>query len=439
MEIHSGQPDVDMLITLRIPHQPGRLAKLLTLIGENGGLIGDIKTLFVGKTHTLRQITVSVYDIAHLEEVKSRISNVGAGEIVQIDDPVFQSHQGGKIGSKRRIDIDSFASLRYVYTPGVARVCEEIQRNPASARNYTSIGMSVGILTNGTRVLGLGDIGVVPSMPVMEGKAMLYDQFVGLSATPILIDTKDPEEFINIAEKIAPTFGGIHLEDIRVPDCFHIEEELRRRLKKPVMHDDQHGTATVVLAAVMSSCRMSGAGEINKDLVVAQIGLGAAGFGIGSLLIEAGARVIGVDPSAEARKHFENYGGETATLEEAVSRAKVVIATTGRVGLLTSSMIREGQIILPLSNPVPEIQPEEALAAGASFAADGKSINNALAFPGLFKAALEEDAHEISPKMKIAAAKIISDLADDGELVPSIFHPNLHRDVVRAVRKAITG
>jgi malate dehydrogenase (oxaloacetate-decarboxylating) len=269
-------------------------------------------------------------------------------------------------------------------------------------------------------------------MPVMEGKAVLYDQFVGISATPILVDTEDPDAFIETVARIAPTFGGIHLEDIRIPDCFYIEDELIRRLKKPVMHDDQHGTATVLLAAVLSALRETGR-KADDSLVFAQIGLGAAGLAIARLLLDYGFRVVGVDPAPDSRQRLLDYGGATVELEEAMQTADGVIATTGVVGLIKPEMVQPGQIILALSNPIPEIFPQVALEAGAAFAADGKSVNNALAFPGLFKAALLGQRSAITSEMKIAAAKAISVLADKDELVPSPLHPTVHQQVIKAV------
>jgi malate dehydrogenase (oxaloacetate-decarboxylating) len=310
-----------------------------------------------------------------------------------------------------------------------------IQRDPAKALELTGIGNSVGIFTNGTRVLGLGDIGPVAGMPVMEGKAVIYDQFVGISAVPILVDTKDPAEFIETVVRVAPTFGGIHLEDIRMPDCFRIEDELIRRLNKPVMHDDQHGTATVLLAAVLTALRHTNR-DGRRDLVCAQIGLGAAGFGIAKLLIQAGFKVLGVDRNESACARLENVGGDIATLEDAMKRADIVIATTGVVGLIKPEMIQKGQIILSLSNPIPEIFPEEALDAGAAYAADGKSVNNALAYPGLFRAALDGRRKAITPAMKIAAARAISSLAGPDELVPSPLHPDVHTAVIAAATDA---
>lgn len=425
-------PDNDIKLRIKSPHRPGKLGLLLTVLGEEGALVGDIETLFIGKDHSFRNITISIFDDVHLEAIKTAIKNRTEVEILEIEDIVFKRHEGGKIHSKRKQELRRLEDLRYIYTPGVARVCRRIMNHPESYRKYTNIGNSVGIFTNGTRVLGLGEIGVLPSMPVMEGKAVIYDQFVGISATPILVDTKDPDEFIETVERIAPTFGGIHLEDIRIPDCFYIETELIKRLNKPVMHDDQHGTATVLLAAVLSALRQIGRTD-DDSLVFAQLGLGAAGFGIAKLMIDYGFNVIGVDPMPESQKRLTHYGGKIASLEEAMDVADIVIATTGVVGLIGPDIVRKGQVILSLSNPQPEIFPEEALAAGASFASDGKSVNNALAYPGLFKAALEVNANEINAKMKIAAAKAISEMAEAGELVPSIFHEKVHQHVVKAV------
>ena len=425
-------PDNDIKLRIKSPHRPGKLGLLLTVLGEEGALVGDIETLFIGKDHSFRNITISIFDEVHLDAIKTAIKNRTEVEILEIEDLVFKRHEGGKIHSKRKQELRRLEDLRYIYTPGVARVCRRIMNHPESYRKYTNIGNSVGIFTNGTRVLGLGEIGVLPSMPVMEGKAVIYDQFVGISATPILVDTKDPDEFIETVERIAPTFGGIHLEDIRIPDCFYIETELIKRLNKPVMHDDQHGTATVLLAAVLSALRQIGRTD-DDSLVFAQLGLGAAGFGIAKLMIDYGFNVIGVDPMPESQKRLTNYGGKIASLEEAMDVADIVIATTGVVGLIGPDIVRKGQVILSLSNPQPEIFPEEALAAGASFASDGKSVNNALAYPGLFKAALEVNATEINAKMKIAAAKAISEMAETGELVPSIFHEKVHQHVVKAV------
>ena len=430
------RPEYDVVLSVRNPHRPGMLGRLLTVVGDRGALVGDIETVFVGRDHFLRNVGLAVYDEAHLEEILQAVRDETESEVTDVKDVVFERHVGGKIRSGRTTEVEGLDDLRTLYTPGVARVCRAIERDPALARRYTAVAQTVGIFTNGTRVLGLGDIGPLAALPVMEGKAVLYDRFVGLSAIPILVDTRDPQEFVDTVVRVAPTFGGIHLEDIRTPDCFWIEDELIRRLPQPVMHDDQHGTATVLLAAVLSALRHVGQPD-RRDLLCVQIGLGAAGLAIASLLMHAGFPVVGVDPSAEARERLERRGGRTSPdLVEAAASADILIATTGVVGLVTPAMIRPGQLVLALSNPVPEITPDAALAAGAAFAADGRSVNNALAFPGLFKAALDVGAPAITSAMKVAAAEAISALASPGELVPSPFHPRVHTDVIEAVRKA---
>ena len=429
-------PELDVVMTVRNPQRPGMIGRFLTVVGERGALVGDIETVFVGRDHFLRDVGLTVFDEEHLEELLTAVHAETDTEVVEVRDVVFERHLGGKVRMGRTTPVEGLDDLRTLYTPGVARVCRAIEADPALARRYTAVGQTVGVFTNGTRVLGLGDIGPLAALPVMEGKAVLYDRFVGLSAIPVLVDTTDPEEFVDTVCRVAPTFGGIHLEDIRTPDCFWIEDELVRRLPQPVMHDDQHGTATVLLAAVLSALRLTGQ-PARRDLVCVQVGLGAAGLAIAKLLLHAGFPVIGVDPSAEARERLERAGGQTnADLAAAAAEADILIATTGVVGLVTPAMIRPGQIVLALSNPIPEITPEAALAAGAAFAADGRSVNNALAFPGLFKAALDVGAPAITSAMKVAAAEAISALASPGELVPSPFHPAVHVDVIEAVRKA---
>ena len=429
-------PEYDVVLTVRNPQRPGMIGRLLGLVGDHGALVGDIETRYIGRDHFLRDVTLSVFDEAHLDEVLAAIREQTDTEVLDVKDLVFERHAGGKIRTVSATEVERLEDLRYIYTPGVARVCRAIERDPALARDYTSVGRTVGIFTNGTRVLGLGNIGALASLPVMEGKAVLYDRFVGLGAVPIVIDEENPEAFVETVVRVAPSFGGVHLEDIRTPDCFWIEDELIRRLPQPVMHDDQHGTATVLLAAVLSALRHTGR-EGDRDLTCAQVGLGAAGLAIARLLLDAGFRVVGVDPGAAARERLERGGGRTASLADAAAEADILIATTGVVGLLTPDLIRPGQIVLALSNPVPEITSEEALAAGAAFAADGRSVNNALAFPGLFKAALDTGAPAITSAMKIAAAGAISALAPTGELVPSPFHPRVHERVIEAVRLAV--
>jgi malate dehydrogenase (oxaloacetate-decarboxylating) len=283
-------------------------------------------------------------------------------------------------------------------------------------------------------VLGLGDIGPLAAMPVMEGKAVIYDAFVKISATPLLLDTTDVREFVDTVLRLSPTFGGIHLEDIRNPDCYRIEEELIERLEKPVMHDDQHGTATVALAAVINACRMTGV-ELSRAKV-GQIGLGAAGSAIARLMMAYGVGDVLVhDRSEEAMTWLGSLGARPVDLATLMREADIVIATTGRPKLIDPKLVRPGQVIFPLSNPYPEIDPGEAMAAGAAFATDGRTINNALAYPGIFRGALDVRSRAITREMMIAAARAIAQCAEPGEVVPSPLSPGVHvavRDAVMA-------
>ncbi|NJD61809.1 MAG: NADP-dependent malic enzyme, partial [Deltaproteobacteria bacterium] len=272
-------------------------------------------------------------------------------------------------------------------------------------------------------------------MPVMEGKAALFDVLVGINGIPILIQSKDTEEIIRTVASIAPTFGAIKLEDIRAPECFEIEDRLDAMLDIPVLHDDQHGTAVVVLAALLNASKYVGM-QVKND-TVGMIGLGAAGMGISKLLMAYGVRkMLGTDINPTAKEIFSKIGGKPVSLTDVMETADIVIATTGVPGLIRKEMIRKGQVILALSNPKPEIPPEEARAAGASFAADGRGVNNALAFPGVFRGALNARARKINNRMKIAAAKAISTFADTGELVPSILDLGMHAKVAEAVERA---
>jgi malate dehydrogenase (oxaloacetate-decarboxylating) len=325
--------------------------------------------------------------------------------------------------------------MRDVYTPGVARACQAIAEEPSLARELTMIGRSVAICTNGTRVLGLGDIGPVASMPVMEGKAVFYHQLAHVSAMPILVDTNDVDEFVETVVRISPTFGGIHLEDISAPECFEIEARLIEALPQPVMHDDVHGTAVVTLAAALVACRH--AGLTLDEEVVGQIGLGAAGYGIAALMVDAGAeRVLGSDPNSLSHERASAKGIEITDMQTVMAEADLVVATTGVPGLIEPGMVREGQVILALTNPYPEIEPDAALAAGAAFAADGRSVNNVLGYPGIFRGALLSGAERINAEMKLAAADILASLATGSELVPDALDPDVHSQVASAVREA---
>jgi malate dehydrogenase (oxaloacetate-decarboxylating) len=426
---------MDCTYRLRIPHTAGQLAKVAGRIAEHGGLIGDVKTISVARHEALREITVELRDKDHADALAAGLNDLPGVTVAWFHDRAFIAHVGGKLEMVGRRRIESNQDVRDVYTPGVARVCSAIAEYPELAGRFTSIGRSVAICTNGTRVLGLGDIGPVPSLPVMEGKALFYAQLVGISAVPLLIDTKDVDEFIDTVVRVAPGFGGIHLEDISAPACFEIERRLIDALPQPVMHDDVHGTAVVTFAAAIAACRQV---DIRLDeAVVGQIGLGAAGFGIASLIHDAGVRrVVASDPNPAAQEQARARGIEIGTLEEVMAAADVVVATSGRPGLLTPALIRPGQVILALTNPVPEIDPDAALAAGAAFAADGTSVNNVLGYPGIFRGALLAGATMINLEMKRAAAWALAGLTVESELVPDVLDPKVHDAVAQAVRQA---
>jgi malate dehydrogenase (oxaloacetate-decarboxylating) len=426
---------MDCTYRLRIPHTSGQLAKVASRIAEHGGLIGDVKTISVARHEALREITVELRDKDHAEALATGLGELPGVSVAWFHDRAFIAHDGGKLEMVGRRRIETNQDVRDVYTPGVARVCTAIAEYPQIAGRFTSIGRSVAICTNGTRVLGLGDIGPVASLPVMEGKALFYAQLAGITAVPILIDTKDVDAFVETVVRIAPGFGGIHLEDISAPECFEIEQRLIETLPQPVMHDDVHGTAVVTFAAAIAACRQVG---IRLDeAVVGQIGLGAAGYGIASLIHDAGVRrVLASDPNPRAQEQAHAHGIDIGSLDEVMAHADVVVATSGRPGLITPELIRPGQVILALTNPVPEIEPDAALAAGAAFAADGTSVNNVLGYPGIFRGALLAGATAINLEMKRAAAWALAGLTVESELVPDVLDPKVHDTVAQAVRQA---
>ncbi|MGE5188431.1 MAG: NAD-dependent malic enzyme [Gemmatimonadota bacterium] len=435
MQIEKGIDKIVKTVRVMIQDKPGYLGRVASAIGASGGNIGDIRLVATGLEYNTRDVTVFVDDEQQLEAVLEAVGKVEGVIISDIIDPVLELHRRGKIAVKSRVTIDGISTVRKIYTPGVAKVCKLIQGKPDLAYDYTAIGNTVAIVTNGTAILGLGDIGAVPGMPVMEGKAVLFDALAGISGVPILIQSHDTEEIIRTVACIAPSFGAVKLEDIKAPECFEIEDRLAEMLEIPVMHDDQHGTAVVVLAALLNASKYVGM-QIKND-VVGMVGLGAAGMGISKLLMAYGVRkMLGTDINATAMEIFAKGGGKPVALPEIMAGADIVICTTGVPGLIKKEMIRKGQVILALSNPRPEILPEDARAAGASFAADGRGANNALAFPGLFRGALDARARKINNRMKIAAAKTIGSFAEAGELVPSLLNMAMHRAVAEAVERA---
>jgi len=435
MEIERGAGKIAKCLRLMLVDKPGHLAKVTAAIAQQNASIGDIHLIRVGRTHNTREIVVYVDSDQQFEDVVDAIGQLEGIIVEDVIDLVHQLHEGGKIATKSRVRIETITDVRQIYTPGVAAICKDIQRTPELAYRYTSIPNQVAIVTNGTAILGLGDIGAVAGMPVMEGKSVLFDYLVGVSGVPILIQSHDPKVIIETVRNIAPTFGAIKLEDIKAPECFEIEDTLDAELNIPVMHDDQHGTAVVVLAALLNATRFSGL--MLQKSVVGMIGLGAAGMGISKLLLSYGVKeVIGTDLNHKACERLVAAGGKAGSLDDVMKAANIVIATTGCAGLIKPEMVRKGSVILALSNPNPEITPDLAVLAGASFAADGKSVNNALAFPGLFRGALNVRATRINNKMKIAAAKSIAKHAEENELVPSILHPEVHKAVTAAVERA---
>jgi malate dehydrogenase (oxaloacetate-decarboxylating) len=426
---------LDYTYRIQLPHRTGQLARVAGTIADGDGLIGDVTTINVGRESSVREITLEVEDREQAEQIVGMLNELDGVEVLWARDRALLKHEGGKLVIESVHPVRTVQDMRDVYTPGVARACEAIVEDPSLASELTMIGRSVAICTNGTRVLGLGDIGPVASMPVMEGKAVFYHQLAGVSAMPILIDARDVDTFVETVVRIAPGFGGIHLEDISAPECFEIEARLIERLPQPVMHDDVHGTAVVTLAAALVACRQ--AGLTLEEEVVGQIGLGAAGFGIAALMVDAGVkRVLASDPNPLSHERARAKGIEIVEMETLMQEADVVVATTGVPGLIKPEMVREGQVILAITNPYPEIEPEDALAAGAAFAADGKSVNNVLGYPGIFRGALLSGAKQINSEMKIAAAEVLASLTPEGELVPPALDPSVHMQVSEAVREA---
>ncbi|MGD0612649.1 MAG: malic enzyme-like NAD(P)-binding protein [Anaerolineales bacterium] len=428
-----------ILRTVRVQDErtPGVLARLITTVAEAGGSIGEMRLLTESSRYVMREIGIYTDDAGQMEKILAALAENPGTRLLEVRDEVLELHQKGKIAIRSRYKIDSLETLRRVYTPGVAEVCLMIAKDPSLARLYTSTSHLVAIVTDGTAVLGLGDIGPLAGMPVMEGKAMLMETLVGLSGVPILLDSKDPDRIVDTVAAIAPTFAAIQLEDISAPRCFGIESRLQAMLDIPVMHDDQHGTAVVTTAALTVAARATGV-DFGKARI-GQIGLGAAGTAIADMLMQlTGNPVLGADLAEEALQRHEQNGGKRSNLKEIMAECDIVVATTGAQGLIKPGMVRKGQIILALSNPVPEIEPDAALQAGAAFAADGKSVNNVLGFPGIFRGAVDTYAPRITQEMLLAAAAAIADLTPSGEMVPNPLDKNVHRAVARAVaQKAI--
>lgn len=422
------------ILLIETYQKPGALASVLAVIADEQLPIEHLQSLRREQGRTLWEITVEMDEEAS-PNFYSRLNALPDARFVGKSDRVFNRHKGGKIHMQASLPITTQQILRDIYTPGVARVCLAIQDEPAKASVYTNLRNTVAVVTNGTAILGLGDIGPVAGLPVMEGKAALFATLVGITAVPILIDSRDPARIVETVVAIAPSFGAIQLEDIAAPDCFAIEAELVQRLRIPVLHDDQHGTAVVALAGLLNATRR--VGRRLADAVVGQVGLGAAGLGIARLLRAQGVqRLLGADLREDALVRLRELGGEPASLQDLMAQADVIVATTGVRGLIRPEWIRPGQIVFALSNPDAEIEPGLALDRGAAFAADGKGINNVAAFPGLFKGALEAGVPAFTDGMLVAAAHALAQRAGPEELLPDPLNLETHRAVTAAVRAA---
>ena len=449
-----------LVVRLKIKNVPGMLAKVAASIGDAGGNIGAIDTPEITASVITRDITIFARDDERRRRIVEAISEIPDVTVVNVSNTVLLAHLGGKIEITAKRPLKTRRDLSILYTPGVAEVSLAIHERRSRAYSLTMKGNTVAVVTDGTAVLGLGDIGPEAALPVMEGKALLFKEFGGVDAMPICLDTKDPEEIIRAVKYIAPAFGGINLEDISAPRCFQIEERLKAELDIPVFHDDQHGTAVVIMAALMNALKI--VGKRLEDLKIVFSGVGAAGTATTRLLLRLGVRnIIGCDRAGAlypGRKQSMNpvkewYAENTnpdrfrGTLVAALRGADVFIGLSGP-GVLPPAAIAKmarDPIIFALANPVPEVMPEEA-APYARVIATGRSdypnqINNVLCFPGLFRGVLDVRAREINEEMKLAAARAIAEVVSARELhedyiVPSVFDRRVARNVAKAVARA---
>jgi malate dehydrogenase (oxaloacetate-decarboxylating) len=441
----------------RIVNRPGMLGQLTSAIGSVGGDIRALDIVRVEGSDLVRDITVLAADADHAQELIAHMSAVPGVEVLEYSDRTFLAHLGGKIEVTARHPIRTRDDLSMVYTPGVARICMAIAEDPRRARNLTIKRNAVAIITDGSAVLGLGNIGPEAAIPVMEGKAMLFKEFGNVDAFPLCLATQDVDEIVATVVNIAPIFGGINLEDIAAPRCFEIERRLSARIDIPVFHDDQHGTAIVVTAALINALRI--VGKRLEDVRVVCLGVGAAGTAVSQLLLAAGAGdVIGVDragildPNAPGLNDAQRtYAAATnrhhlrGDLGDALAGADVFIGTSVG-GIVDAALVRRmapRPIVFALANPQPEVQPE-AIEGFAAVIATGRSdypnqINNVLCFPGFFRGLLDSGAQQISDGMQLAAARAIAAVVGDDlqpeYIIPSVFN----RDVAPAVAAAVVG
>jgi malate dehydrogenase (oxaloacetate-decarboxylating) len=434
----SRDPQVPQFFrTLRVKNtnQVGVLANVLTVIARHGGSVGDIRTVHHSRTYVTRDIDLIVESLADLDVLVDDLA--AATTVVELRDEVLTAHLGGKIKVVSQQPIDNFADLGRIYTPGVGEVCRRIFDDPELANHYTIIPNTCAIISDGSAVLGLGNLGPLAAMPVLEGKAALMAQLVGVNAIPIALNTQDTDEIVRTAAQISAGFGVIQLEDISAPRCFDVEPRLQEKVDVAVFHDDQHGTAAVVLAALINACHMAEANPAN--LRIGQIGLGAAGLAIArGIMHYTGQPVYGCDRTDAAVKRLAASGGIPSGLEEILRTSDVVIAATGQAGLIKPEHIRQGQIIFALSNPRPEIDATEAINAGARIAESGAAINNLLCYPGACRGLLDAGARRSHPDIFRAASEALVAVTEHNHLLPNPLDRRVHQAVARAVARATT-
>src|ERR671925_576890 len=438
-------PSAQFSLTLRValPSRPGGvLGKVTAAITRAGGSIVAVDTVAAKGDRTIREITVECTSVEHRGQVISAVQGVKAAEVVEVTARPFEVHRRGKIHTGLNIPLKSRDDLSMAYTPGVAGVCTAIAENRQKAFKYTIKANTVAVVSDGTAVLGLGDIGPEAAMPVMEGKAMLFKEFADVDAFPICLATKDPDEIVETVTRIAPTFGGINLEDISSPRCFEIEQRLVDELDIPVFHDDQHGTAIVTLAALINACRLTG--RRLQELSVCMVGAGAAGVAVAKILLSSGVTdIVACDRFGAIHSDREDYGAgsmnapkiwlaeNTNSQHRAGSIVEALEGTDLFIGLSGPGIIQAHDLermnpepfVFAMANPNPEVKPEEA-ASYVRLMATGRSdypnqINNVLAFPGVFRGALDVRASQITEEMKLAAAKGIAATVADDELSPA--------------------
>jgi malate dehydrogenase (oxaloacetate-decarboxylating) len=443
-------------LRLRLTDAPGSFARVAKAVGDAGGSLGAIDLVRVEKHQKVRDVTVQASSDEHIHAIVEAVRSVEGVDVEHVSDRTFLLHLGGKLEVVPKAPLKTRDDLSMAYTPGVARICEAIADDPASAWNLTIKKNTVAVVSDGTAVLGLGDIGPEAAMPVMEGKAVLFKEFGGVDAFPLCIATKDVDEIVALCTAIAPTFGGINLEDISAPRCFEIERRLRTALDIPVFHDDQHGTAIVVLAALVNALKV--VGKRIEDVKIVMTGVGAAGIATAETLMHAGARnVVGADshgavyrgrpdlaPAKAAFAEHSNPGNEQGTANELLAGADVYVGLSapGAVTADAIATMAPDAIVFAMANPTPEVAPEE-IEKHVAVVGTGRSdypnqINNVLAFPGVFRGALDVRASAITEGMQVAASHALATVIADDELGPEYVIPGVfNRDVAPRVAAAV--